>query len=473
MNLRDIDHWQRRLGLIAVPLDPSSKDRFVMLNGARGNFCLDLRPDAESSQARSVAWSADVGHYVHVQDGHVSVQRWDLSDFARPTYSARRVASEPEGFQSYLERDEPSREHSIVRHLTAAFGIVRRLTHAKAPSIEPLGAFLVLIACAIEGATTRELSAEQWGLEEADLEIAGTISADDWKGLIAFVEAGLESLSLRPHLDYTLRHAAGQVFQEAHYMAEPWGPTQLRFGQSLPEPARSKRRAATPGVFFTPPYLARALAQQAMRALGPSAPGAVVFDPACGSGEILREAVRQISATDFRGSVTLRGWDVSPIACKMARFVLAWERQHSRAGATIRAEVRQLDSLNEEAWPEAVDLVLMNPPFLSYGEMSTAQRSKIKRSLGSLAHGRIDMASAFLLRGARAVRAGGVLGSLMPASLLTGDSAKLIRADLSSEFATHLVGRLGDQSIFTGALVDAGIYVGLRRGGDRPNDVGA
>jgi len=67
---------------------------------------------------------------------------------------------------------------------------------------------------------------------------------------------------------------------------------------------------------------------------------------------------------------------------------------------------------------------------------------------------------------------GGVLAMIAPNSLLEGSSAsaRQTREALAQSLAPQLVARLGDQTIFARALVDAGIYVGKRKDGHSTTD---
>ncbi len=80
MKIDEIETWRRGLGLFPVPLhhDFEGGPRFVLLNGVRGSFCLDLSgADPDPRDARSVAWSSNVGHYVTLTGDSVVVQPWD------------------------------------------------------------------------------------------------------------------------------------------------------------------------------------------------------------------------------------------------------------------------------------------------------------------------------------------------------------------------------------------------------------
>ena len=72
-------NWRSKLGLFPMPLfqDKSPEEKFILLNGGMmGNLCLDFRSE-NIADARSFAWSADVGHYLTVIDNVVTVYKWD------------------------------------------------------------------------------------------------------------------------------------------------------------------------------------------------------------------------------------------------------------------------------------------------------------------------------------------------------------------------------------------------------------
>jgi adenine-specific DNA-methyltransferase len=65
--LSNVKIWVEKLGLLPIPLFSNQEDKkqFVLLNGSKGNFCLDLENVQElGDQTRSFAWSANVGHYI-------------------------------------------------------------------------------------------------------------------------------------------------------------------------------------------------------------------------------------------------------------------------------------------------------------------------------------------------------------------------------------------------------------------------
>ena len=79
--IRDPKYWKINLGLLPMPLSFNSphEDRYVMLNGTSGNFCLDVSGIAQIRGARNIAWSSNVGHYVSIGDKSIEIKRWDTS----------------------------------------------------------------------------------------------------------------------------------------------------------------------------------------------------------------------------------------------------------------------------------------------------------------------------------------------------------------------------------------------------------
>jgi hypothetical protein len=193
-----------------------------------------------------------------------------------------------------------------------------------------------------------------------------------------------------------------------------------------------------------------------------------VFDPACGSGEFLRESIRQLRIGNFVGKINLLGWDISQAACDMASFVLAWEQV--RDDHEVEYKISIADSMGQVPWPNGVDMLLMNPPFLSYEFLSKEQRDSLKHVLGPLAVGRYDLSTGFVWKAVKALRRGAVIGSIIPSSFLEASATAGVREEMSSQVSFDLIARLGSPLLFSDALVDAAVMVG--KIGDGPNSSG-
>jgi hypothetical protein len=460
MDLKDPDTWRKQLGLLPVPLFRDSEDevQFILLNGVKGNFCLDLResqPDYFSE--RSIAWSANVGCYITLSDGHLVVQRWNRQPGQTESYNCQDVINKLQEFHRYLEDTHPDSSFSVVTHGARAFRSLRTALGKRASGTDALKAFLLLLAAASEGSAPDSVDLVKWNLDQEALDIASMVPPQDWAILVAELIRGRSVDDLNLKVDLLLRHASGLMFQEAHYEALLPDHLQLSLGLFPPDPARLTRQSTGVGLHFTPPALARTLVEECLATLPLRKFSKLkIFDPACGSGEFLREALRQLRLNGFPGQIELEGWDISDAACAMARFALAWD---IGKGSPAKFKVENRNSLSADSvWPGA-DLLLMNPPFLSWQDMSADQRDIVSATLGSNLRKRPDLSAAFMVKAGQAISGTGVLGSIIPASFLNADSAGPVREALSKHLKPRMIARLGSHILFPGAMVETAFYV--------------
>lgn len=451
--------WAKQLGLLPVPLYAESRSgEFVMLNGDRGNFCLALTPPTLRT-GRDLAWSSDVGHYLFLEGKRVVVERWDRRGLQ--DVPLQSIADDIERFRRYLEENDPRQEASIVAHVMNAFSVLRSVLSETLSGEQSVRALLIALAALDSDASPREINLESWGIAADASDVVGAIPAATWNNVLRMLRGGDQELVAVPEL--VLRHAAGRVFQEANYIVQL--PAQMSLPGVEVRSRLTHRGTALVGVYYTPPAIARTMVEQSLKQMRiSSARPTTVFDPACGSGEFLREAVRQIGLRDPAAHIDLVGFDISSSACDMTRFVLAAE-QRQNPGLTIRFSIKQTNALLEK-WPRA-DLIIMNPPFVEYRELSEEQKANLATVLtpAELSF-RSDLSMAFLALACSSLDDVGVLAALMPASLLEGDSGAQLRSERLSELSLKLVAKLGNQYAFSKVKVDAAILVASRGVGD-------
>ncbi|MGQ0655136.1 MAG: HsdM family class I SAM-dependent methyltransferase [Betaproteobacteria bacterium] len=434
----------------------------MLLNGGQGNFCLRVESaDGEHDDLRSLAWSADVGHFVVSSRESIEVVRWNDPLQATERFSATAVSQRLEEFHQYLERKDPPRTRSVIQHATNVFsGLWNALQVEKGESA--VRAFLCLLACTHDDVELTSLDAAAWGISVESVSIARTLRPEDWEDLRRLLVHPSVQAGLKPHVDLLLRHASGLLFQEAHHLAHV--PFQSRLAGIVDLQVRHARQAkGGSGVFFTPPALTRTIVEIAVQNLDLTVPRLVAFDPACGSAEFLREFLRLVRLKNYRGEVHLVGWDISSIAADISRFVLQREVVNTAGSGNTTFEVKNFDSLSELAWPQNSSVVLTNPPFISWDLMTEVQRAQVMSALGELGKKKPNMASAFLLRAMRALSNDGVLGSVVPSSFISAESASAVRDQLASALNPVLIAKLGSQMVFHNAVVDAGLYISTRR----------
>lgn len=458
--LRDVTRWRERLGFLPVPLRSiDDKERFVLLNGPKGNFCLDIT-DASSEDARAVAWSTDTGYFVSLSETKVHAWRWD--QFAPSEFTAQIFWEHLERFPLLLEREAPSRERSIVAHFMRGYRSLRSGITQLDESSNALNAFLALLvklyAMDTNESDIGDLARLQTPEVNAGRTMLDAMNERDLEHIIHDMKSGLASEAIAPRMQLVFRHAAGRLFQEAHYLAEV-SPQGTLYG---PDPIVIRGKGSATGAYFTPTSLVRAIVERTFAIAPPTGDVVTVFDPACGGAEFLREALRTLGLKGFQGKVRLIGWDVSPSACAMARFALACET-HEFPG-DVEVSIELTDSLTK-AWPSDVSYILTNPPFQSWRDMKPSLQDIVRNALGDLQKGRPDLASVFLLHAARSVAADGAVGFVLPASILDGTSAAPIRRVVSDLVSPAFIARLGNHQIFESVTVDTAVFIGV--GDDR------
>jgi len=125
LEIKSLEAWKLELGLLPVPLFnlQTQNEKVILLNGRVGNFCLDLAPSDEDP--RNLAWSSDVGHYVKIYDEIVEVYRWDGKPSSLERYKKKSVEENLVKFYDYLQKDQPSKDLSIISFAIKAFRTLR------------------------------------------------------------------------------------------------------------------------------------------------------------------------------------------------------------------------------------------------------------------------------------------------------------------------------------------------------------
>ncbi|MGW4090136.1 Eco57I restriction-modification methylase domain-containing protein [Nocardia sp. NPDC004750] len=209
--------------------------------------------------------------------------------------------------------------------------------------------------------------------------------------------------------------------------------------------ARDRKRH---GRHYTPPVLARFLAQRLLRHAEPSDAGVLrVLDPACGDGELLF-AVHEEVAARFPGvRLVLTGYDLDARALAVAR-----ERARS---AGIDAHWRKADFLAVEARlaDGSFDAVITNPPYVRTQQLGGSTAQLLSKRFGL--RGRIDLTHPFVATLPRLLAAGGVLGLLCANRFLTTKAGANIRRLLLTDLAPVELYDLGDTKLFTAAVLPA------------------
>ena len=302
------------------------------------------------------SWSSDIAHHVTITKSQVAVVRWDTP--ADPVILNRpSVEKSLDDFYRFLSNDRVQSSRSVVFHLLSLFRKVRSLSaDAGIPDGHSSEVFLLVLARLIFGDSFK-LGKNDWGIGHRAEEYADLLNVRGLSTAIGQVSGGASStnsLQLFPAL--AVRHAGGLLFQEAHF--ELLRAPSLDFFGHIGAPELNE--VGRGGAHFTPPALARSLVEQSLSKVPnlDSRETLTVCDPACGSGVFLHEVLRALRRRSFAGKLILVGYDISPIAVSMAKFVLNCAAIDWKpfGGLTISIEAR--DSL--EGRIEEADLFVMN-----------------------------------------------------------------------------------------------------------------
>lgn len=454
--------WSERFGLARSPMFALEQagtegEHDVLLDGGYGSFGLSVVDELGApSEAAGWAWSSDLPHHVTVTQRDVQVVRWDAARDAQ-VYSLHSVSRDLDGFYRYLCRDRLRSNRTVVQHLITLFGRVRALVaHARLPDERAIDAFVTVLGDLIAGEegpaqpTDFGLPDDAEALRKA---LAGP-SLEEALRDIRTAPATLSMLTLHPTL--AIRHAGGQLFQEAHFDLVRAPPPDL-FG--FVEAATSDR-VSRGGTHFTPPALARSIVDYTLAQIDDvgGRPTLTLSDPACGSAAFLHEALRGLRRANFEGALRIVGRDISAPAIAMARFTLtlALRDWAPRGGAILDLSVE--DSLAHVAFPVS-DVTVMNPPFISVIAQTAEQKAQLRAVVGEKVGSRGDYSMAFVTRALDSLADGGAIGTLFPANLLTHEAATPWREHLAATGNVRLLARIGDFGLFSQALVHVACVV--------------
>lgn len=448
--------WSQRFGLARSPMfgaEAAGGDGYhdVLLDGGYGSFgfsVVEERPDPAGVAAW--AWSSDLPHHVAVTEKDVQVVRWDAADEAQ-LYSLSSVNRDLDGFYRYLCRDRLRSNRTVVQHLVSLFGRIRSLVaHAGLPDDRTIDAFVTVLGDLIaeNGAASEP---EAYGLPSDTASLREALAGPSLEEALSDIRRApstLSALALHPHL--AVRHAGGQLFQEAHFDLVRAPPPDL-FGYVDVATSVPTSRG---GTHFTPPALARCIVDHTLLQVADlsSRQHLILSDPACGSAAFLHEALRGLRRAGFSGELRIVGRDVSASAIAMARFTLTLALRDWTPAGGAKLDLRVEDALSHPGFPEA-DFTVMNPPFVSVIAQTAEQKAQLRAVVGDRAGSRGDYSMAFVTRALEALKPGGALGTLFPANLLTHEAAISWREHLRSEGDVRLLASIGDFGLFSQALV--------------------
>lgn len=434
-----IKRFVNQVGLLNVPLFHNQErgcEKYALLNGSANNLCVDAEPWRQETDYRGIAWSAGNNNYLLFENDKCALIRSDR--LSAEVYPIQIILDHSDNFFAYLAKGKQDVENQIVPFVLRTFRELRHEIRTENGGLDSLRALLYLLAYHHEG---DRLELSSWGLDQHDKDIVDSIARNMWGMIYEKFSDGIfqHGQRLKPRIDLILRHTAGKLFEEANYIA--CLPDYMSLFPD--ERIRYSYKTSQDGAFFTPAYVTRSIVEESLRLVDlESKQSLTIFDPACGASGFLVEALRQLKKAGFNRPVKIIAWDKAETAYKMSKFLLSFEKKEWGDLLDIE-EVRLGDSLREDCeWPRNVDLLLMNPPFMAWDKIEDRElQDRILRTMPVM--GKPNLSTVFLVKAMESLVQGGVMGAVLPTTLLNDQTYEGIRRMMQQNMSLRLIGGLG------------------------------
>jgi len=447
-NFTDISFWTKNLGHLPIHLMPSVDNKFIMLNGISGNFCIDFSKNKEDQHSYfSQSWSSNTKNFLLVHEDRVKLYNWNRSNRVEEI-SIISIENNLDKFYNYLVNNSHRTDKDVVPVIIDIFKQFRTLTSEYHNPVQALNLLFVLLA-GIEDGDVYNIDKHKWGI--SDIHVPA--------GFEAFVKRFKQSTGeISPELNLILRHSAGALFQEAQKEVIFFDNQIDLFGTF--SGSIMTKNLINSSIHYTPSYLARSIVENALRTLNLNELQFIkILDPACGSAEFLIEVLKQLKEKNFQGTVKIQGYDSSETAINTSTFLLNFEKR-TVWGEKLSFNVKHVDDSLVEDWENDYTMILMNPPFVSWEQLNDkTKRDAVRIVLNENFKGKPNQASAFFYKATQHLAVGGVLGSVVPSSLFTLDAYIKLRNEVAETINIELLGKLGN-FVFEDALTDVSIFIG-------------
>lgn len=452
-DLNKIENWKSNLGLLPIHLfSAQTENKFILLNGGVGDFCIDTNPDKNPNEYFSYAWSSNTKNFVTLKGNRVFLYNW-LRD-KEEDYSIRDIESNLPKFYEYLIKYSSKSEYDITPFILNVYRELRRETGEKDEGINAINQLILSLLAIEKGNETKNINFAKWGLSKEIIPLSNI------NYYIQTLEKGLRinGKHLTPNIDLIFRHSAGELFQEAQKEAIFYNRQLGLFGGFVGDYDLKQKMYSS--LHYTPSFLARSIVEYSLSKLDINKiDNLKILDPACGSSEFLLEALKQLKSLGYKRRVEVHGWDISETAINISKFLLNYEKREW--GENLEINIEKVENSLTKEWDDDYNLVLMNPPFISWELLNKQDRVIVQESLGNVAKKKPNLASVFIYKAVNHLKENGIIGTVMPSSILLMDSYKKLRERIVEQLTLLLVGKLGN-FVFKDALTDASILIGNR-----------
>lgn len=448
-NLKDINIWESNFGLLPMKLNPLSPlDKFLMLNGGQGDFCLKTsgKGDEDHSTIFEESWSTNTKNFLFIDEDAVEVVNW----FEGKTENIpnKKIEFNLGQFYKYLSSKSHKTQNDVVPFILDIFRQLRNITFEKQDSSEAINLLLTLLISLEEDISN--INFEKWNISESKI-------PDRFGYFVERINQGVRNI--KPNLDLILRHTAGILFQEAHREVIYFNPQRDLFGGVSSK--LETRLDAYSSIHYTPQYIARSIVENSISNIDLTKPEITILDPSCGSSEFLIEVLKQLRNKNYKGKITVKGFDSSDSAIRTSRFLLSYENRKQWNNELI-VEVKRIEDSLVEDWGKN-DIILMNPPFLSWELLKEkSSRDNVLNILSEVVkRKRPNQATAFFYKASQSLSNNGVIGCVLPTSIFYSEIYSDLRKKIGEDLNFKILAKLGNY-VFEDALTDVSLFIALK-----------
>ncbi len=452
--INNIQNWKNQLGLLPINLFSSNtENKFILLNGGYGDFCVDFNSDKNPVDYYSYAWSSNTKNFITLKNENVFLYNW-LKE-KEEKYSVRTIQENLPKFYDYLLKDSYRSEFDITPFVLDIYRRLRVETGEDQEGINAINQLLLLLIATENEDNINNINLSDWGLQE---NIKPIPNLDEYIQTLKNGSKSIKGARLYPNADLILRHTAGRLFQEAQKEAIFFNRQLGLFGGYTSD--YNLKTKLYSSLHYTPSFLARSIVEYSLSKINLYEKENIkILDPACGSSEFLLEVLKQLKSLGYQNHIEIHGWDISETAINISKFLLNYEKREW--GERLTLNIKKVDNSLTENWDNDYDLILMNPPFLSWELMNKYDREIVSEILGETNRKKPNLASAFVYKSINHLNENGVLGTVIPSSILLMDSYKKLRDEIKNILSLLLVGKLGNY-VFEDALTDVSILIGKK-----------
>lgn len=445
-NLKNIETWESNFGLLPIRLNPLFQvDKFLMLNGGLGDFCLKTSSIGEEDIQNifQESWSTNTKNFLFIEEDSIEVTNWYDNKIEK--IPNNKIEFNLSQFYKYLSSKSYKTQNDVVPFILDIFRQLRNITFEKQDSSEAINLLFHLLISLEEDYTNIEVA--KWGISEAKF-------PDRFEYFVDLINQGVRNI--KPNLDLILRHTAGILFQEAHREVIYFNPQRDLFGGVSSR--LETRLDAYSSIHYTPQYIARSIVENALKSLDLTNNELTILDPSCGSSEFLIEILKQLKNRDYKGKVTVKGFDSSDSAIRTSKFLLTYENR-KQWNNSIVLDIRKVKDSLVEDWGNN-DIILMNPPFISWELLKEKEsRDNVLAILSNVVkRSRPNQATAFFYKATQSLSNNGIIGCVLPTSIFNSEIYSELRDKLNGELTFKLLAKLGNY-VFEDALTDVSLFI--------------